>query len=356
MAARASFGRSSLAFNASSSVFRDRSFYAGARPNDRTSNPRQPHRAATCRRAPRLAGAWRSARLLVKADIIELGERHSGQGGARRRSPPRGSALCAEGDCDGGELARVWTGCGSRCRRLLCCRPAGLGGRRDHDRRAASAHRRPVAGRREAQDGLRALARRAREARRHQRRRREAQGQAGLFRLSVADAARRAIGRKADQQRQGQLPVLAVRLGRDQGRELGGREIRRPDDGLNRVVEGGLRSELQEPVRPLHAQRHAQRADRGPGQSQVPRRHARRHPRPQRPLSVGARRRVQEVGGVPRPAGGLFREIHHRNARPCRRHHPDRGRQARLDRGDRLHQRSHPDPAADGGPEGHARR
>jgi ABC-type branched-subunit amino acid transport system substrate-binding protein len=48
------------------------------------------------------------------------------------------------------------------------------------------------------------------------------------------------LAEKLISSRQGPLPVLAIRVGRDQGRKLRGREVRRPDDGLDRVVERGL--------------------------------------------------------------------------------------------------------------------
>ncbi len=58
---------------------------------------------------------------------------------------------------------------------------------------------------------------------------------------------------------------------------------------LDGLLQRGLRSELQEPVRPLHAERDPERANLRAGQGQVSGRQTRGDPRPQRFISARAR-------------------------------------------------------------------
>ena len=184
---------------------------------------------------------------------------------------------------------------------------------------------------------------------RHHGRRQDLQGRDRLCRLCIQYAARRAGGRAADQRRQGQLPVLAVRVGGRQGRQQRVGEVRHTHHRGHRVVGAGLRPGLQVSVRNVHAQRHADRTARGHrGQARC-QREARRHSRAQRPVPAGDRRGDAEVGEEAQSRRRHVREIFHRHHGPRIGHHADARRPARLDLRDRLHQRPDPHPQADEG-------
>ena len=243
----------------------------------------------------------------------------------------------------------------------VCCRPGACArGRADirlrrvraepgARRRAAAVDRPAVAGRRQAEAGLRPVGGDRQCQGRHHRRRQDLQGRDRLCRLCLQHAARGAGGRAADHRRQGQLPVLAVRLGRRQGRQQRVGEVRHPDHRGHRLVGAGLRPGLQVSVRNIHAQRHPDRAARGYRGQARRQREAGRHSRPQRPVPAGDRRGDAEVGEEAQSRRRDVREIFHRHHGPRIGHHADARRPARLDLRDRLHQRPDPHPQADEG-------
>ena len=150
-----------------------------------------------------------------------------------------------------------------------------------------------------------------------------------------------------DHRGQGQLPVRAVRLRRHQGGERRLREIRHPDDRADGVVGGGLRPELQVPVRHAHTQRHRVRADRQARDREEQEHQARRHPGAQRPVPAGGRAGVREGRQGAEARSRDVRALRHRHDGSFRRDHADARRASRLGVCVRLHQRSHPHPQAD---------
>ncbi len=102
---------------------------------------------------------------------------------------------------------------------------------------------------------------RQRQGRRHQGRRQDLQGRDRLCGLCLQHAARGAVGRTADHPGQGQLPVLAVRLGRRQGRQQRLREIQ----GIPTIAATASSDQVYDqgykyPVRHLYAEPDADRA------------------------------------------------------------------------------------------------
>ena len=184
----------------------------------------------------------------------------------------------------------------SRRRRCIPGRRARHRAGRHQGRRPAAIDRPAVAGGPQAETRLRSVGRGGQRQGRDQGRRQDLQGRDRLHRLCLEHAARRAVGRADDHRGQGQLPVRAVRLRRHQGVERRLREIRHPDDRADGVVGGGVRPELQVPVRDAHAQRHGVRADRQARDREEPEHQARRHPRAQRSVPAGRRPGVREGG------------------------------------------------------------